>query len=495
MSDKDLAPSASDGDGVTRRRIVVVGVLLCGMILMAAIAVWWRSPEGNDPKRLALRGDPPAAVPLGDADATNSRAETSRLESELPGDPAKVDGSPEEATVDEPLTMAREQLQEVQRLGAAHPNDQNAVYLLGLILHEQGNIDEAIATWRRCLELNPRRSDLYDSLGRAYSRKGDLAQAVEMYRRALEFQPNALETRARLAESLLQQGDLPEVLAVLDTDLGTNPNVRLVLGQALQQMEEHEKARQQFQEAVAIQPDLAQAYYGLAVSCSALGQNEEAQANQEKFLELENLRQQAGRDPLRTYDAAGASRSRLAESLSDVGRVYQSLQNPEEAERLWLRAAAASPENVRCRDYLAALYQEQKKFTESLRYRLELTRLEPERAIHYFHVGNMNLILKRFDAAADAYRKVVQLEPNRPDGYRALAQCYLLADENLDQAIEFARTALRLSPEAPVYAILGRLYAKNGDREGALNAMQQAVHLDPGNPEYRRIYESLQRKR
>ena len=66
-------------------------------------------------------------------------------------------------------------------------SDQNAVYLLGLVLHEQGDIDEAIATWRRCLELNPKRSDLYDSLGRAYSRKGDLSQAVEMYRHALGF--------------------------------------------------------------------------------------------------------------------------------------------------------------------------------------------------------------------------------------------------------------------------------------------------------------------
>ena len=43
--------------------------------------------------------------------------------------------------------------------------------------------------------------------------------------------------------------------------------------------------------------------------------------------------------------------------------------------------------------------------------------------------------------------------------------------------------------------LLGRLYEKNGDIEGAVNAMQQAVHLDPANQEYRRIYEALQRKK
>ena len=107
------------------------------------------------------------------------------------------------------------------------------------------------------------------------------------------------------------------------------------------------RPEKQFQEAVAIQPDLAQAYYGLAVSCAALGRNDEAQANQEKFLELENLRQQAGRDPSALLRRCGLHREAAWPIRCPMsGASIRVCEIQGEAERLWLRAATVDPENM-----------------------------------------------------------------------------------------------------------------------------------------------------
>ena len=125
----------------------------------------------------------------------------------------------------------------------------------------------------------------------------------------------------------------------------------------------------------------------------------------------------------------------------------------------------------------------------------ELGRLEPTRGIHFFQVGNMNLLLKRYAAAETAYQKVVDLEPERADGYQALAQCYVVAKRNVDRAPALARRAVQLSPTAPVYAVLSLACERTGDRAAARQAMQQALQLDPGNADYRRRLLALEQQR
>ncbi len=102
--------------------------------------------------------------------------------------------------------------------------------------------------------------------------------------------------------------------------------------------------------------------------------------------------------------------------------------------------------------------------------------------------------LKRFDAAEQAFQKVVQLAPENAGGYEGLVRLYLSANTKLAQAKRYAQAAVRLSPTAYYHYLLGETCARTGDTAGALAALKRAVDLEPGNREYLRRYEQLRTK-
>ena len=267
-----------------------------------------------------------------------------------------------------------------------------------------------------------------------------------------------------------------------------------MLGQAYQQLKDYDKAKNAFTSAMETSPASAEAHYGLARVCAALKQPDEARLHQEKFRQLKAQEQVKGRDVRRDFDPLQVTRRSVAHTHTDVGRVYQRQGDLSRAEQLWRRAADINSADGASRLYLAEMYQQAGKLPDALRCYEQLVRLQPDRGMHHFHIGNVNLLLQRLEAAEAAYLKSIQLEPTRADGYRALAQFYLVSRQKLPEAILLARKALTLSPTAPVYALLGDLYDQTGDLEGALTAMQQAARLDPGNARYRSRYAVLRRK-
>ena len=87
------------------------------------------------------------------------------------------------------------------RLGRAHNN-------LGNALKEQGKLDEAVACYRRALELKPDFAEAHNNLGIALKDQGKLDEAVACYRRALELKPDFAEAHDNLGGALEEIGDL-----------------------------------------------------------------------------------------------------------------------------------------------------------------------------------------------------------------------------------------------------------------------------------------------
>jgi Flp pilus assembly protein TadD len=71
----------------------------------------------------------------------------------------------------------------------------------------------------------------------------------------------------------------------------------------------------------------------------------------------------------------------------------------------------------------------------------------------------------------------------------------LNAGRKLDEARSLAQTAVRLEPSAASFLVLGEACDRNGDRQGALSAMERAIALEPGNDQYRRIYGWLKQRK
>lgn len=88
----------------------------------------------------------------------------------------------------------------------------------------------------------------------------------------------------------------------------------------------------------------------------------------------------------------------------------------------------------------------------------------------------------RIPEAANAFRRVFKMDPDNPRHLSYYGLAVALADDNLQDAINFCRAAiLRAAYEPEFYLNLCRVYNKAGQRKKALEALVEGLNFDRNN--------------
>src|SRR5262249_18469613 len=74
---------------------------------------------------------------------------------------------------------------------------------IGVILLATGHPDEAIAAWRRALEIQPGNSAAWNNLGNGFKETGQIDEAVASFRKAIEIEPGYAGAHSNLVYSTL----------------------------------------------------------------------------------------------------------------------------------------------------------------------------------------------------------------------------------------------------------------------------------------------------
>ena len=320
--------------------------------------------------------------------------------------------------------MRDEQLQAAQKLVSRFPESDDAVYLLGLVHNDQGDSVGATGQWERSLQLDPSRADANESLGYALLLKDDYEGAEKYLRRALELDLYLISARFRLATTLVHQGRMREALDLFEAVPSSRFTAEMhrLQGEANQQLKEFGKAKSSYNAALRLNPEMAEAHYALSRICAQLGESENATNHFEQFSALKRKSETEARDVRSNYNTLALTRQSVARTHTDVGRVYMIQNMPREAEDLWLRAATLAATNILCRLQLAVHCQRSNRNAEALRYYEEVMRLDPSDALVHMNIGRVSLKLNQLGRAEQAFKEVVRLAPDRPEGQDALAE-------------------------------------------------------------------------
>lgn len=118
-----------------------------------------------------------------------------------------------------------------------HPDEPDALMLLGRIQMAKGDVVSAGRAFNRATEVAPARSETWAALGTTYDRQGQHRLAQTAYQKALQIEPHRTTTLTNYGLSLVLSGDLPGAeeklrLAAANADAGTrvSENLALVLG-------------------------------------------------------------------------------------------------------------------------------------------------------------------------------------------------------------------------------------------------------------------------
>jgi tetratricopeptide (TPR) repeat protein len=361
-------------------------------------------------------------------------------------------------------------------------------------LHQAGNLAAAARQYETVLDRDRSHADALHLLGVVRHQQGEPRLAAELIGRALSLRPQAAVFHASLAEvhSALGQHKLAVERGNEALRLGSNdPAVSNNLGVALHALGRHHEAIGAFLLVLAARPDDAMVHTNLGAAYCALGDRERAYQHLSRAVDLDArlapARTNLGQllldlgmpdDALPHCQAAVALRPELAEAHNNLGNVYRALGQHAVARWCYGEAARLNPQMARVHASLGLTLQAQGLWDEALASFHRATELEPESLGFLALLAAAAVDRERFGEAIACYKKILQIDPDHAAAHNALGWL-LQEDGKLDESDEHLTTALRLRPDLAIAHVnMGGLQEKRGDFAAAEASFRTALADD-----------------
>jgi tetratricopeptide (TPR) repeat protein len=378
-------------------------------------------------------------------------------------------------------------------------SDPGALHMAGQLYYQLGDTAAAVRLWQECLQRNPNDGDARIAIGMLRFESGEFAEAEQVLMDVFLQAPGHPQASYLLASSLLNQGKLDDTAEVLRASLSIHPQSvpnLVLLGQVLLQQKQPAEAKESFLAASRLAPDYANAWFGLASACVQLGQQEEAATHRATFQQLQRQQLREEIEQTRDYDDQRATKQDLAATYAAVGRFYLERSDEAAAEHHWQLALQLDEGNHQARIDLARLYQSQHRPKQALACLLPLRdSQQAQDAGFWMWIGQLHAQLDDFQQADEAFVRVMELAPDTGLGDAARAELRIKMERASDEAVRFARQAVERQPSAEHYFLLSVACRHHGATAEARQAAEQALRLEPGHPQYRQWYLSLQVER
>ena len=198
------------------------------------------------------------------------------------------DTPPRELTLDEAVAIAillqkNEQLVEAQelyrRVLETEPDHANALHYAGVLAHQQGRNEDAIALVERSLALDPDRADCYNNLGIILQSSGRLDAAVDAFERAIAIDPGHANAHSNLGVLLRAAGQPADAERAYRTAIRLDPghiDAYTNLGILLNGLNRTEEAAACYCKVITLRPKHREARRLLALAHCVLGDVGEA---------------------------------------------------------------------------------------------------------------------------------------------------------------------------------------------------------------------------
>ena len=170
----------------------------------------------------------------------------------------------------------------------AAPNHSDALHFSGVLAHQRGRAEDAVALIERSLELEPERADWYSNLGIVQQERLRLDDAIAAYRRAIALDPSHANAHSNLGVVLRAKGELAEAETAYRAAVRIDPehsDAYHNLGVLLNAQKRPREAALCFSKVITLRPKDPEARRLLALAHCTLGEVEKAVEIFEEWLE------------------------------------------------------------------------------------------------------------------------------------------------------------------------------------------------------------------
>ncbi|MGA2497234.1 MAG: tetratricopeptide repeat protein [Tepidisphaeraceae bacterium] len=362
-------------------------------------------------------------------------------------------------------------------------------------MHRTGRLEPAAKLYQKLLAEDEESSDALHLLGVLHHQQGDHARAVEEIGRAVALRPNVPAFHANLAEAYRALGQFDRAAGCCRTALQLwpdYPEAHCNLGLALQGLGRHAEAAEQFQQALRLRPDFPAAHNNLGNSLRELCQFDEALGHFRRAVELApdyppartNLGQfllDRGQpeEALPHCQEAVRLQPDLAPAHHNLGNALRALGRLVDARSAYLEAIRLDPNLAMSHAHLGLVLQQDGQLNDALAWLKHAVELEAGNPDFREYLADLYMDREEYADAIPCWEQAVALEPGRPSAHSGLG--WALQEEGRPaEAAEHYREALRLRPDfAAARMSLGGLHEENGQLADAETAFREALELQP----------------
>jgi tetratricopeptide (TPR) repeat protein len=337
------------------------------------------------------------------------------------------------------------------------PREPSAVGGLGITLQAWEQWEAAHAAYQRAQALAPDAADWWHLDGLVLLRMAQYGEAAAAFEAALQRQPALVAAQARLAEARFEEGGLDasrRAYQALASRPEAAPVGALGLGRIAARQGRHDEAVAHFEKAIALYPEFAAAYYGLAQSLRALGRRAEAAAA------LEQQRRHGTRWP--AIDDPFAARVALVRD-DPRGHLFRGLRLAELGDLDGAIAAhedaiTRNPTLAQARANLISLYGQAGKYADAERHYRALLEIGYNLDEAHYNYGVLLGLQKRWAESEQAFARAVAANPLHAQARNNLGQM-LEGRGDVAGALEQYRAAVAADPSLRVARYnLGRMH-------------------------------------
>lgn len=356
---------------------------------------------------------------------------------------------------------------------AKKPEDATAHLDLGYAYTALEQWDNAIAEYRKAIELDPKMSDAYRNLGLALLRSKP-AEAVEPLRQYVKLTPGEGQPRFFLGLALEGSGQYAAAIEQFEAGETADPKsagqYHLHLGRCYLALNDRaSSAEAEFRAAIRDLPagmlDASDARLGLAQSLIAQEKNAEAAAALEEYLKLKP------EDKAARFDRAS---------------LLAGLDKPDEAIAELDRASAGAPEALASLRLRSSIYFQMKKYDDAIVVLQKAVVLAPQDPELHARLGHLWLEKKNYPFAVRELAASFRMDSRSTDTLRDLLAAQF-ASGNYPAALQgLDLLAQRETPDARAGFVRGVCYDKLGQKKEAIEAYRKFLEMNAGqaNDEY-----------
>ena len=348
-----------------------------------------------------------------------------------------------------------------RRILQLEPNHPDALRNLGVLAQHAGRCELALCLVKRAVDANPANAACFQNMGDVFLAQGKAAEAVLSYTKAIALKPGFAEAHNNLGLALKTQGKLEAACARFQQAILYSPNDPAAhnnLGITLFELGRSGEAANSYAQALALAPQHAAAHYNLGIALNACSSFDQACISFRKALSIQ---------------------PESADAWNNLGIALAKLGKLDEAVASYTRAIELKPECAAAYNNLAMAHFDMGRTGEAVAGYAQAIACNPEYAEAYYNLGIALKAQGKYDEAIRNYHRAIELKANPAEAYNNLGLA-LYAQGKPDEAVASLTQALALKPDSvEACTNLGFILHSLGRPDEAYACSQRALALQP----------------